>query len=134
MKIDPKKLKLLQGLHPCTSSVTFVPPAYEKVALEEGMEEFIPSFTCTMLTVEQVDEVKKMFLRIADARNSGEVVDKKKEIVSILEKSITGWGKMFDLSNGEAVEFSKENISKLTENVLDSIIMELSRYAGFIPR
>lgn len=134
MKIDKEKLMKLQGLNPCTSSVTFVPSVYAELALEEGMDDFIPSFTCNMLTNAQVDDVKKMFLRIARASEKGEFVDKKNEIVSILENCITGWVNMIDLATGKNVEFSKEGVANLTENVLDSIITELSKYAGFIPR
>ena len=41
MKIDKKKLEKLQGLIPCTSSVTFTPEVYKEFKDDEEMVDYI---------------------------------------------------------------------------------------------
>ena len=135
MKISKDKLAKLQGLSSYSgSSVTFTPKVYDNVLLDPEMKGLVPTFTCNMLTNGQVEAVKTLFLDTSKWSRGGDYVDKKERISSILKGSVIGWTKNFDLFTGEEVEFSIDGISNLSENVLDSIIMEMARYAGFAPR
>lgn len=134
MNINRDILEKLQGLNPCTSSVTFVPSVYKELEDEEGMEDYTPSFTCDMLSNKQVEQVKGLFVDIAKSSKDNKTFDKKSEMLSIVGGNITGWKNMIDLSNGDSIAYSEESVKLLTENVIESILVELAKYAGFIPR
>ena len=135
MKIDKEKLKKLQGLIPCTSSVTFTPEIFAELEEDESMRDFVPLFTCEMFTNEGAEKAKEYIIEytkgISDKRP---MKNKKKGILGAMSKSVKGWSNMYDLSTGEEYVFSSENIENLPELVLESILMELCRYAGIVPR
>lgn len=134
LNINKEKLAKLQGLNPCTSPVTFVPSAYDEFKDDKSMKDLLPSFTCKMMSNEQVEQVKGLMVRLANQEKGTSDIDKKSEIVSIISDNITGWSKMYDLSTGKEIVYGSDMVGNLTENVLDSILVELSKYAGFIPR
>jgi len=135
MKIDKEKLKLLQGLIPCTSSVTFTPEVYSEFKDNEEMVGFIPTFTCGMLTNELASDAKKYSIEYATGIiDKKPILNKKTRILDIIGELITGWTNMYDLSTGKEITYSEDNVDNLPEILVESIFAELMRYAGIMPR
>ena len=144
MKIDKDKLKRLQGLIPCTSSVTFTPSVYDELIVaegEDGYEEYleirdiIPTFTCDALTISEGEAMKAYGASRIKAINEGEMfTDKKDRLLEIVESKIKGWDNLYDMATGEELKFSQDLIKELPENTLESIMMDLGRYAGIVSR
>jgi hypothetical protein len=156
MKIDKAKLQKLQGLIPCTSSITFTPSVYSAFEVkeakkvkeeEEGYKEYLeyleyleikkllPEFTCNALTIGQGEKVKNYGVyRVKCAEEEKSFPDKKEKMLEIIEGNITGWNNLYDMSTGEILKFSSELVNDLPENVIESILMDLARYAGIVQR
>jgi hypothetical protein len=135
MKIDKAKLQKLQGLIPCTSSITFTPSVYDGIKDDEDLKDCIPTFTCLALTEGQVEKIKKFGAdRYKHATDNEFFPNKKESMLSAIGENITGWDNLYDMVSGDKIKFSADLIENLPENVVESILMDLSRYAGIVPR
>lgn len=128
MIVDKEKLEKLRGIIPCTSSVEFVPTCFKAVSESEELKEYTPLFKCRQIRNGEIDAFK-MYARKSVEPDLFE--GKKAEAINLLTGIIESWSNLYNLSTAELFPFSIENIYLLPETVLDSVIIDMIRYAGF---
>jgi hypothetical protein len=108
---------------------------YKEFKDDEEMVDYIPTFTCEMLTNELVEMAKKYGVDYRDGIIEKKPLENKKQrILEVIGGCITGWSNMYELSTAKEVLFTEENVQNLPESVVESIMVGLLRYAGVMPR
>lgn len=118
--------KQLLGAAPFCESSTFEYVSKYHRILKNVPEEFIPKFTLAVLTRAEKDKISKWLKSDLNKIEN-------KELRDMLKPKVIGWENLYDIGNGERINFADSGgFDRIPDNVCSDLLFHLIKVSGLL--